>query len=56
VERTAQIVHADGSHEALDRFPSFEIRVVRPGTDFAFQKLIDRFEPAQSASYALIGF
>jgi hypothetical protein len=55
-ERTAEIVHADGSHEALECFPSFEIRVLRPRTDFAFQNLIDRVEPAHSASYALIGF
>ena len=29
-ERSAQLVHADGTQKALDAFPSFEIRVVRP--------------------------
>jgi hypothetical protein len=55
-ERSAQLVHADGSQAALDTFPSFEIRVVRPRNDFAFEKLIERFEPSRSASYALVGF
>jgi hypothetical protein len=55
-ERSAQLVHADGSQEALDAFPSFEIRVARPQNDFAFEKLIQRFEPSQAASYALVGF
>ncbi|HEV8002985.1 MAG TPA: hypothetical protein VGP63_24075 [Planctomycetaceae bacterium] len=55
-ERSARLVHADGSQENLDRFPSFEIRVLRAQKDYAFQKLIERFEPAQSASYALVGF
>jgi hypothetical protein len=55
-ERSAQLVYADGSHEALEAFPSFEIRVVRPDNDFAFEKLIERYEPSQAASYALVGF
>jgi hypothetical protein len=55
-ERSAQLVYADGSHEALGAFPSFEIRVVRPNNDFAFEKLIERYEPSQAASYALVGF
>jgi hypothetical protein len=54
-ERSAQLVYADGSHEALEAFPSFEIRVVRPNNDFAFEKLIERYEPSQAASYALVG-
>jgi hypothetical protein len=54
-ERSVQLMHADGSQEALDRFPSFEIRVVRPGA-LAFEKLIQRFEPAQPARYAVVGF
>ncbi len=54
-ERSAQLVHEDGTHEALKRFPSFEIRIVRSNRRFEFQTLIERFEPAQSASYALVG-
>jgi hypothetical protein len=55
-DRRAQLVHADGTQEQLDRFPSFEIRVVRPKSEFAFQKLIERFEPTRPASYVLVGF
>jgi hypothetical protein len=55
-ERSARLVHADGTQEVLDRFPSFEIRVVRARRAYAFQKLIERFEPSQSASYVLVGF
>jgi hypothetical protein len=55
-ERSAFVVHADGSQAPLERFPSFEIRVVRAARPFAFQKLFERFEPSQPASYALVGF
>ncbi len=55
-DRSAQLVHADGSQEPLDRFPSFEIRVMRAGRTFAFQKLFERFDRSQPASYALVGF
>ena len=55
-ERTAQMIRADGVQVALDRFPSFEIRILRSPRAFAFQRLIERFEPSQSTSYALIGF
>ncbi|HET6326980.1 MAG TPA: hypothetical protein VFG04_20035, partial [Planctomycetaceae bacterium] len=55
-ERTARLVHADGSQENLDRFPSFEIRVVRGQSEYAFQKLIERFEPARAVSYTVVGF
>jgi hypothetical protein len=55
-ERVAEIVHADGTQEALDSFPSFEIRVVRPSRGYAFQKLGDRFEPGPTPGYALIGY
>jgi hypothetical protein len=55
-ERVAEIVHADGTHEALDSFPSFEIRVVRPRGNYAFQKLGERFEHSPSDGYSLIGY
>jgi hypothetical protein len=55
-ERSARLVHADGSQEDLDRFPSFEIRAVRAQREYAFQKLIERFETSRPASYALVGF
>ena len=53
---TGEIVHADGTHEALDSFPSFEIRVVRPRGNYAFRKLIERFEHSPSDGYSLIGY
>jgi hypothetical protein len=55
-ERSARLVHADGSQENLDRFPSFEIRAVRAQSEYAFQKLVGRFEAARPTSYALVGF
>jgi hypothetical protein len=55
-ERTALLVHADGSQAPLERFPSFEIRVVRAKSNYAFQKLLERFEPGRLASYAVVGF
>jgi hypothetical protein len=54
--RSAQLVHADGSQEVIDRFPSFEIRVVRRKTEQAFSRLIERFDQIRPASYVLVGF
>jgi hypothetical protein len=54
--RSAQLVRADGTQEVMDRFPSFEIRVLRPNTRYPFSTLIERFDQTHSASYLLVGF
>ena len=54
--RSAELVHTDGTKESLDRFPSFEIRVIRASRAYNFQKLLERFEPLPSGDYSLVGF
>jgi hypothetical protein len=54
--RSAQLVHADGSQEVIDRFPSFEIRILRPNPRYPYSTLIERFDQTRSSSYLLVGF
>ena len=53
--RRADIVRADGSREPIDRFPSFEVRVVRGEDSNPLQSLFAR-SGASAAAYKLIGF
>jgi hypothetical protein len=54
--REATIVHADGSTEPLEWFPSFEIRVVRGNNTYPLQKVLGPFVSSRPTGYALIGF
>jgi len=54
--REATLVRADGSTEPLEWFPSFEIRVIRGGNAYPFQKIVGRFESSRPTGYALIGY